>query len=379
MAEGTKNKTPLELEEEIEKLGASINVYATDNTIVVSANCLVRNYEKTLALVEEMLLEPRWDKEEFDLAKTKIVNQLIRQKADPGALAGNAFLKLVYGEDHIYALNRMGTDASVNSITLDDLKEFYTLNFSPSEAAFLIAGDIQKEKVMNSLRSLSEKWNTKSVNFPEYSLPDPIDASQLYFVDVPDAKQSVIMIGYLSLARTDPNYYPSTVMNYKLGGSFNGNVNMVLREEKGYTYGARTYFSGREIPGPFVASASVKSSATAESVQIFKDLMEQYRNGISGDELQFTKNALIKSNALEFETLGALLGMLQNINMYNFPFDYVKNEEEIVRNITLDEIKVLAEKYIIPNQMFFVIAGDAATQLEPLKSIGFGDPILIKE
>lgn len=379
MTEGTKNKTPLELEEEIEKLGASINIYATDNSIVVSANCLVRNYEKTLALMEEILLEPRWDEEEYDLAKTKIINQLIRQKADPNSLAGNAFMKLAYGNEHIYGVNRMGTNASINSITLDDLKEFYTSNFSPSQASFLVAGDIQKEKVMNSLRSLSENWKAKTVDIPEYTLPAPIESSQIYFVDVPDAKQSVIMIGYLALARTDADYYPATIMNYKLGGSFNGNVNMVLREEKGYTYGARTYFSGREIPGPFMASASVKSSATKESVQIFKDLMEQYRNGISEEELTFTKNAMIKSNALDFETLGALLGMLQNINMYSLPFDYVKNEEDIVRNITLDDIKTLAEKYIIPGKMYYVIAGDAATQLQPLNSVGFGEPVLYAE
>lgn len=379
MTEGTINKTPQELEEEIEKLGASINMYASDNSIVVSANCLARNYEQTLALVEEILLEPRWDEEEFGLAKTKIINQLLRQKADPNSLASNAFINLVYGSGHIYSVNRTGTDETVNSITLDDLKNYYAANFSPNEASFLIAGDIQKEKVMNSLRSLSEKWVAKTVDFPDYSLPAPIDASQVYFIDVPGAKQSVIMIGYLALARTNPNFYPATVMNYKLGGSFNGNVNMVLREEKGYTYGARTYFSGREIPGPFVASASVKSSATEESVQIFKDLMEQYRNGISEEELQFTKNALIKSNALEFETLGALLGMLQNINMYNFPFDFVKNEEDIVKNINLNQIKALAEEYIVPGKMYYVIAGDAATQLEPLKAIGFGEPVIITE
>jgi len=379
MTEGTKNKTPLELEEAIEKLGASVNMYASDNSLVISANTLARNYEQTLALVEEILLEPRWDEEEFDLAKTKILNQLNRQKADPNSLARDAFNDLIYGDEHIYSLNRMGTEETVSSITIDDLKDYYAANFSPSEASFLIAGDIQKEQVVNSLRSLASNWKAKEVDFPEYELPEPIDASKVYFVDVPGAKQSVIMIGYLALSRNDPNFYPATVMNYKLGGSFNGDVNMVLREEKGYTYGARTYFSGREIPGPFVATASVKSSATEESVQIFKDLMEQYRNGIDEEELESTKNALIKSNARDFETLRALLGMLQNINMYNFPFDYVKNEEEIVRNFNLDEIKILAEQYIIPDKMYYVIAGDAVTQLEPLKAIGFGEPVLISE
>ena len=209
--------------------------------------------------------------------------------------------------------------------TIDDLKNYYNANFSPSIANFHIAGDISKEKVINSLQGLAEAWSPKEVVFPDYPDPEPVSESKVYFADVPGAKQSVIYIGMPSLARTDAEYYPATVMNYKLGGSFNSHVNMTLREEKGYTYGARTYFTGSYVPGYFLASSSVRSSATEESAHIFKDLMEQYRNGISEDELEFTKNALVKSNAREFETLRSLLGMLQNMSMCDLPFDYVKN------------------------------------------------------
>ena len=138
-------------------------------------------------------------------------------------------------------------------------------------------------------------------------------------------------------------------MNMKLGGSFSGNVNMVLREEKGFTYGARTGFSGSYIPGTFQASPSVRSSATVESVEIFKSLMEEYRKGISEEDLLFTKNSLNKSKAREFETLGAKLRMLQEISMYNLPFDYVRGQEKIVNDMTLEQHKALAEKYIDPN------------------------------
>jgi len=154
---------------------------------------------------------------------------------------------------------------------------------------------------------------------------------------------------------------------------------MVLREEKGFTYGASTRFSGTEIPGPFVASASVRSSATEESVYIFKELMEQYRNGITEEELLFTKNALIKSNARAFETLRALIGMLRNIAQYNLPVDYVKDQENIVKEMTRERIKELADKYIVPERMFYVVAGDAKTQLQSLTKIGFGKPKLIEQ
>ncbi|MFH1937661.1 MAG: pitrilysin family protein [Bacteroidota bacterium] len=378
MMEGTKNKTPLELEEAIDMLGANIYVSASNTDISINANGLVRNYDSILALVKEILLEPRWDEEEFALAKTRLLNSLKRQKASPNALVSEAFNKLLYGENHIFSVDRQGTIETIESITIDDLKAYYDANFSPSVTSFLIAGDITRDRVMKSLQDLAVKWPAKEVRFPAYSLPEELPASKIYFVDVPEAKQSVINIGYLALARTEPDFYPATVMNYKLGGSFSGNVNMILREEKGYTYGARTAFRGSEIPGPFVASASVRSSATEESVKIFKELMEQYRNGITEEELLFTKNALIKSNAREFETLRALISMLSNIAEYNLPFDYVKNEEAIVNNMTLDRHKELADKYIVPERMYYVIAGDAKTQLKPLEKIGFGKAEVMK-
>ena len=379
MMQGTKNKTPLELEEEIENLGARISVSASNNDITISANTLSRNYDKALALVEEILLQPRWDAEEFELAKTKLLNALKRNKANPTTLARDEFNKLVYGEKHIFAFDRRGTVETAEKITLDDLKSFYANNFSPSVSSFHISGDIGKAEVEKSLKSLSSQWKPKEVVMPVYAIAAAADSSKIYFIDVPGAKQSVINIGCIGLARTDTDYYPALVMNYKLGGSFNGFVNLVLREEKGFTYGARTGFSGSTIPGPFIASASVRSTATKESVQIFKDLMTTYREGISDEDLQFTKDALIKSNALQFETLGSLVGMLEEISLYNLPKDYVKKQEKIVNRMDGNQLKALAQKYIDPLKMYYVIAGDAATQLEPLSEIGFGKPVLVKD
>jgi zinc protease len=379
MMEGTKNKTPQELEEAIESLGANIRMRASNSSISLSVNTLARNFNATLDLVEEILLEPRWDEEEFALAKKAVLNQLLRQKANPGSLARSAFNKLTYGENHIYSTDRSGTAESVETITIDDLKAFYADNFSPSVSSFLVAGDITQNQVVLALQELNQKWEAKDVVFPEYTLPEPINESKIYFVDVPGAKQSVINIGNLSLSRTDADYFPAYVMNYKLGGSFSGIVNLVLREEKGFTYGARSGFYGSNIVGPFMASSSVRSTATQESVEIFKDLLQGYREGISIDDLTFTKNALIKSNAREFETLRALIGVLSDISTYDLPFDYIKQEEDIVRNMTLEEHRALAEKYIDPGKMVYVVAGDAATQMKALEKIGFGKPVLYKD
>jgi len=378
LMEGTANKTPEDLEEAIDMLGANIYVSSGTENMSINVNCLTRNYENTMALVEEILLQPRWDKEQFDLIKSRMINAIKRDQASPDYLAGVTFNKLVYGENSILSVPSGGTLESVESITMDDLKAFYDKSFSPSVAKMHIVGKIEKDRVLKGLESLSANWKAIDVEIPAIAVPELPKKSAIYFVDVPGAKQSVIMIGNYAIPRSSDDYYPATVMNYKLGGSFNGILNMILREEKGFTYGARSGFSGGKTYGTFTASSSVRSSATEESVQIFKDEIEKYRQGIADEDLEFTKNALIKSNARSFETLGALQMMLTSISRYNLPFDYIKKEESIVKSMTTESHKALAQKFLQSDNMYYIVVGDAATQLSALEKIGLGKPILIK-
>ena len=377
MMEGTKNKTPLELEEAIENLGADINIRASKEEIVMQVNTLASKFDEVYKLAEEIILEPRWDEKEFNRIKQETIETINRNKSNPARISGNVFDKLIYGKNSPLGNSTLGTVESVSSVTIDDLKKYYENNFAPSAAWISIVGDISKDKAVSAFSSLADKWQDKKINMPEISIPQEPSKPIVYFVDVPGAKQSEIRIGKLSLRYTDPDYYAATVMNYKLGGSFNGIVNLILREEKGYTYGARTEISGSDYPGTFEASSAVQSNATFESVKIFRDEIAKYRDGISEDDLKFTKDALIKSNARRFETLGALLGMLNDIAEYNLPFDYIKNQEEIIKNMTPEEHKALGQKYLQQDKMIYVIVGDAATQLEKLKDLGLGDPVLI--
>ena len=377
MMEGTKNKTPIELEEAIDELGASINMGTGDEGISISANCLASKFEDTFNLVQEILFEPRWDEKEFDRLKNETIERINRNLANPNAIAGHVFARLVYGEDHILGRSTLGTQESVKAITIDDVKNYYASYFSPNLARISIVGAVAEKQAVSVFKSLEEKWPDKNVELPKHPLPAETKKAKVYFVDYPNAKQSAIRIGNLGLSYTDSDYYPTSVMNYKLGGSFNGIVNLILREEKGYTYGARTGFSGSMYPGTFTASSSVQSSATLESVQIFKDEMEKYRNGISQEDIDFTKNSLIKSNSRRFETLGALRGMVEAIAKYGLPVDYIKTQEDFVRALTIENHKKLAEKYIHPDNMVYLVVGDAETQLKSLSKLGFGKPILL--
>jgi zinc protease len=377
MNEGTKNKTPEQLEDAIGLLGADIRVMSGNEDVSISVSTLTRNFEKTLALVEEILLEPRWDKEQFDIVKNRNINNLKRNAANPEYLASVTLNKLVFGNS-ILAVDASGTEASVAAITLDDLKEYYSKYISPSIAKFLIVGDVEQAKVEKSLASLNSKWAAKKVELPSIKVPAAPEKSQIYFVDVPGAKQSVISIGTPSMPRTNPDYYPAYVANYKLGGSFNGNLNLILREEKGFTYGARSSFYGAKDYGQFTASSKVRTNSTLESVTIFKTEMEKYRQAIPQEYVDFTKSSLLKGNALRFETLNGLLGMLNTMTDFNLPADYIKQEEKYIKGLTTDKQLQMAKKYIDPARMYYVVVGDAKTQLEPLEAVGLGKPVLYK-
>ena len=380
MTKGTKNRSPQELEEAIELLGASIRVNATDEKMIISGSTLAKNFDHTMALVEEILLEPRWDEEEFALAKQQVISRIQQEQASPNSIASNEFRKLMYGEDHILSHNNMGTENSVDSITLQDLKNYYNNYLSPQLASFLVVGDIDKAEAVAEVKELTADWSVKNVIFkdlPEITAPAE---SKVYFYDVPGAKQSVLHIGYPALAETDENFFPATIMNYRLGGgSFASQLTQELREGKGYTYGIRSGFNGSTMTGPFLISSGVRSNITYEAVDLVKDILKKYPENFNEQDLEVTKGFMIKSNARKFETMGSKLQMLREISNYDRSKDYILKQEETVKNITVPEIKALAQKYVDPNKMYYLIVGDAETQLNRLEALGFGQPVLLNE
>lgn len=380
LEKGTQTKDVSELEDALAQLGASVNIYATKSDIRISGTTLARNYDATLALVKEMLLTPRWDANEFELLKKRAITNLRQQEASPRAIANNQYNKLIYGDDNIRSKNTLGTIASVEAITLDDLKQYYTNFISPSVTTMHVVGDISKEKIVASLQGLATKWEAKEVVIPEHKTPTPPEKSTVYFYDIPNAKQSQLRFGVPALAFNDPDFYPATVMNYILGGGgFASQLTQQLREGKGYTYGIRSRFSGSKVKGPFTISSGVRSNVTLEASQLVKQILENYAKNYSEKDLETTKGFLIKSNARAFETMNAKLRMLENMSTYNLSPDYVKNREQIVKDMTIPRIQELASKYLKANNMIWLVVGDAETQLKRMKELGFGEPVLLNK
>jgi zinc protease len=377
MMEGTKNKTPEELEDAIGELGASINVSAGREGIVISANGLSRHYDQLVALVTEILLEPRWDEKEFERLKSKQLTDIRQGQGDPQTIARNAFQKVLYGDDHIFALPSQGTVDTVSSIALDDLKQFYGRNVSPSVAAFHVAGDIGRERVLASLSDLEKRWEAKEVEFPSYAVAEAPAKPRVYFIDVPGSKQSVIYVGCLALRGGEDDYNDLVYANNRLGSGSSARLTQLLRIEKGYTYGAGSWIPRRREVAPFQASTSVRANVTLESLELLKEQLQTYGPTFTDDDLATTKNLLIKQATREFETLGSLLSVLEDISRFGLPLDYVEKEQQELMALTLEELRGTIDRYMNEQRMAYVVVGDGETQEARLKGLGYGEPVLL--
>ncbi len=380
LTKGTATKTTAELEDAIAALGAEIFVGAGDEAIQFSGQTLARNFSATMALLEEMIVAPRWDGDEFALAQAAVISGLQARKADPNALAADAFDLVTFGEDHIFSRPVPGVESAVAAVTLDDLKAFHAANLAPGAAAFRVVGDVDQAAVEAALAGLAESWTRRDVAFPAYAGATAPETSTVYFYDVPGAKQSVFYFGNPSLKATDDDFYKASVMNYILGGGgFASRLTQELRESKGYTYGIRSNFSGSRRVGEFRISSGVRSNVTFEAAELVKTMLEDYADTFTEDDLGVTKSFLIKSQARAFESLAAKLGVLEEISDYGRPADYVVRRGAVVEAMTVDDVRVLARNLIRPDAMSYVIVGDAATQLDRLEGLGFGAPVLVND
>ncbi|WP_298519114.1 pitrilysin family protein [uncultured Kordia sp.] len=375
MKEGTEFKTSSELEEAIEMLGASINISTRDENMTVSGSCLAKNFDKTIALVEEILLKPRWDESEYERLKKETLTSLKGREANPRTIAYQSFRKLIYGDDHILGIPSIGTITTLSNISLDDLKEFYNKNISASVANIHIVGAIDESKAVKTLESLGGNWKSAEVKIPSYAIPKQDKAGKLFFIDFPGAKQSVIYAGKLALSEADPMYNNLEYTNQILGGGSSGRLFQTLRIEKGYTYGAYSFLQNLKEQAPFVLQTSVRANATLPSLKIIESLVRNYAKDFNNSEVEITKNKILKSSAKDYEELNSKLGILMQISKYGKDFDFLEKEQKELVDMSLDDFQDIIKTHIQEDDMFYLIVGDKETQLKEVNSFGKGDAV----
>jgi zinc protease len=384
LMQGTATKTPAQLEEAIDLLGATINVSSSLEEMRIRATCLERNFEPTLALAEEILLQPRWDKVEYERLYKALQTGIKGREANAQQLAGMNFNKLIYGDKHILGYPAEGTKETLAAITLDDLKAYYNTYFSPSIAVVNVAGAVPQARVTKALAGLEKSWKAKSVALPTYRLPEQDKGGTVYFIDVPDAKQSVLYVGKLGVSATDPASTEISYANEILGGGISGRLGQTLRIAKGYTYGAQSFQSNAVERAPFMAVTSVRANATLPSLQLIQEMIKQYGPTFTDTEVATTRNKVLKGSTLTYESLGAKLAMLNSISKYNRSLRYLEEDQQKLVSMKLDDYQRIIRTHFKEDDMIYLVVGDKATQLEEVKKLGkakvvqldiYGNPI----
>ena len=308
------------------------------------------------------------------------LTRILQRKDQPITLAALAFAELVYGDSHPYGSPTNGTEESMKSITKSDLENYYSTYYKSNNATLVVVGDVTGSEILPILEKYFGSWESGMIpKEMSYEIPE-INETAFYLVDKPDAAQSYLYFGHNSISRTSEDYINSVVLNMILGGQFSARMNMNLREDKGYTYGARTSFSARKSGGSFSARASVKTAVTDSSIIEFLYELRRIRTEhVTVEELQHAKNSIVQRLPSGFETPSQIAGVLGTLIVYDLPDDYYNTYGKKIQAVTKHDIMVTARKLIDPEHMTLVISGDIAQVKEAILGLNEGEVNIIGE
>lgn len=375
MGEDTKKHTAEEISVMLDKLGSSISFSTDIDATNIMVRCLKKNLKPTLDILKELISEPDFKEETFTRIKTQIIENIKNSKARAAVVASTAYSKINYTENHFMGYSSNGTEATMNNITLEDVNNYYNKYFSANGAEIVIVGDLADKDWMEIAGSIGQLKKYK-VDLPEFPRLAKMEANPktIYVVNVPKAAQTEFRIGYITKLKFDATgeYYKAGLMNFPLGGAFNCRINLNLREDKGWTYGARGGFSGNEYTGTYTFSSGIKADKTDSAlVEVMKEINNYVATGITNEEMSFMKSAIGQSDARKYETLFQKAGFLSTILSYDLPFNYVDKQNEILKNVTTNELNELAAKYLKENSLNIVLAGDLEKIGPGLKQLGY--------
>ncbi|MDB2588636.1 insulinase family protein [Bacteroidia bacterium] len=377
---GTANKTPEQLENEMEKLGARISFSSSNTGLSVYIGCEKQHLDATLALANEMLTQPRWDEEEFKKIRKRVVQGAQSALNNRGSGMRNAWRRLMYEESPLGVY--VGAE-DYDKISIDDCKKYFQSYFKANNANLIFVGDLTQEEVKQKFAFLGNLPKSSDWSVPMPELAEEFKTSQIFGVQYTDAEQSDIMLSFRSLPYDyNGDFFKNTVMNFVLGGNFNSRLNLKIREDKGWTYGIRGGFSSsyKNMPGFYTVSAGVKAEATDSAINEVLWLMDDFRkNGITDEEFEFTKNALLASQALDFESLSKKAGFMAQMAYRNLPMNYTEQQLEILKSLTKDDLNALAKKYLTLENMVIVVAGDMVLLEDRLEDLGLGKLQILKK
>ena len=371
--EGAGSKSALEIADAIDFLGAELEASGAHDVSYVGLQVPVARLADALAVMVDVVARPTFPDAELKRLRDERLASLLEAQDDPEQLIAFAFPRIVYGAEHRYGTQPMGTAAAITRITAADLKAFHAAKYRPSNAALFVVGDVTAEGVMPILESGFASWKGEAAPAaPAISSAPQLTGRHVYLIDKPGAAQSQIRIGWIGVPRSTPDYFAIRVLNTILGGSFSSRLNNNLREVHGYAYGAGSTFDMRLGAGPFYASAGVQTDKTAEALKEFFNELTRIHEPVGADELERAKNFLALLLPRTFETGGGAANALAQTFVYSLPSDYFQTYQDRVRAVTSADVKRVADQYIQPDKFAVVIVGDRKVIEPGVKGMNLG-------
>ncbi len=363
---GTTSRTKSQLDEEVDFIGASLNTGAYS----IYASSLTKHTNKLLSLMTDVLYNPSFESAELDKLKTQTISGITAGKDDPGTIASNVRGILLYGKDHPYG--EIASEKSVQSISVEDCRQYYQTYFKPNNAYLVMVGDITLKAARKIAEDNFSKWQEGIIPKHEYQQPAPPSETFVALVDRPSSVQSIINVTYpvdLKVGSKDVLYV--RVMNEILGGSPSGRLNQNLREKHGYTYGSYSQLSSDELVGRFNASASVRNEVTDSAVyEIMHELDKIITDPIADQELKAAKASIAGSFGRSLERPQTIASFAVNTARYNLPKDYYTSYLKRLDAVSKDEVHAIAKKYIKPDQAYIEVVGKGSEVAQGLKKFG---------
>ncbi len=370
--EGTKRRSALQIADDADQLGATLSTGSSTDMSYAAIRSLKRNARAALELLADVALHPEFPAGDIERVRHDRITHILQQRDNPGAIASKAFFGTVYGPRHPYGYTEIGSEASVRSISRDELVGFWERGYAPGNSALVVAGDITVEELRELAGELFGAWRGAG---SAAGLPAAAGARgrRVVIVDKPGAPQTSLRIGHVGISRSDPDYIPVDVMNTALGGLFSSRINMNLREAHGYTYGASSGFAFRRGPGPFVVATNVRTDVTAAAVSEVLHEIERMRNSEPTEvELATAKDSISRSLAGYFETTPQSASTAGQLFVHDLPLDFYRTLPGRVEAVSAAAARHAAETHLHPEELVIVAVGDRS-RIEPqLWDAGFG-------
>jgi zinc protease len=357
--EGTTTRSALDIANEAAQLGGTLTTASSADATQASVTSLSRTFPQMLALLADVVRHPSFPADEIERQRASRLAQLVQQRDNPNAIANAVAAAALYGAAHPYGFTELGTEASNKSLNADDLRDFWSKNFVANNAALVVSGRVSEAELRPLVERAFGDWQRGNPTMTRGAAPQTT-AAKVVIVDKPGAPQSQLRAVSIAAARATPDYEAMRIANDVFGGLFSSRINLNLREQHGYTYGANSQFVFRRTPGYFVAATGVRTDVTAPGLAELSKELTRMREGATPEEVTLAKDSIVRSLPSEFETSSRVTTTTANLFLYDLPIDYYAKAQARFTAVTPGQITAAARKYFVPEKTLFVVVGDRA-------------------